>query len=281
MPKPPEPARLGIIAGGGALPRRLAEAAAALGRKPLVVAIAGAVEPATLACFEHVSLDIAAVGKLVDTFRDAGIRDLVLAGGLKRPNFSELRPDWRGLKLLPRVVVAARRGDDALLTTLVGYLEEEGFCVLGADDVLGELLAPEGLIGTLAPTPEQARDVARAAEVALALGRLDIGQAAIVRDGQVLGVEAAEGTDALIERCGALQPAGRGGVLAKLAKPGQERRVDLPTIGTRTVALAAASRLAGIAIEAGGALILDRPAVAAAADAAGLFVLGIVRPGGA
>lgn len=279
MSKPSEARRLGIIAGGGALPRRLAEAGSAAGLRPFLIGIAGAVEPETLARHEHVQVDIAAVGGLLDALRAAGCTDVVFAGKLKRPAFAALRPDWRGLKLMPRVIAAARKGDDALLSTLVAYLEEEGFRVLGADDVLTDLIAPLGLIGALAPTAGESSDIERAAYVALTLGRLDIGQAVIVRDGQVLGVEAAEGTDALIERCGRLQPPGRGGVLAKLAKPGQERRVDLPTVGVNTVEQAAAAGLAGIAVEAGGALILDRTAVAATADRAGLFVVGIARPG--
>jgi DUF1009 family protein len=280
MPKPPDARRLGIIAGGGGLPKRLAEAAAGAGLKPFLLGIAGAAEPETLAPYEYAEVDIAAVGGLIDALRGAGCTEVVLVGKLKRPNFSALRPDWRGIKLLPRVIAAARRGDDALLSTLVAYLEEEGFRVVGADDVFADLVAPLGLIGSLAPTAEQSSDIERAACVALTLGRLDIGQAVVVRDGQVLGVEAAEGTDALIERCGRLQPPGRGGVLAKLAKPGQERRVDLPTIGSATVEKAAAAGLAGVAVEAGGALILDRAAVAAAADRVGLFVVGIARPDG-
>ena len=278
MPKPPEANRLGIIAGGGALPERLAQAATAAGRAPFLVGIAGAAEPAALAAYPHVSLDIAAVGALIDALRAAGCAEVVLAGHLKRPAFVELRPDWRGLKLMPRVIAAARRGDDALLSTLVAYLEEEGFRVIGADQVLADLLAPLGPVGRLAPTATDLRDIACAAAAALELGRRDIGQAAVARDGAVLGLEAADGTDALLKRCARLQPPGRGGVLAKLAKPGQERRVDLPAIGVATVERAAAAHLAGIAIEAGGALILERPAVAAAANAAGLFVIGIARP---
>jgi len=277
MPKPTETPRLGIIAGGGSLPGRLAEAAAVAGRDPFIVAISGETDPETLVGRAHVSVGIAAVGRLIDALRDAGCAEIVLAGRMKRPTFSELRPDWRGMKLLPRVIAAARHGDDALLKTIVAYLEEEGFRVIGADDVMTELLAPEGSIGKHVPTAGATLDIERATRVVLALGRLDVGQAAIVRDGIVLGVEAAEGTDALIARIGALQPAGRGGVLVKLAKPDQERRVDLPTIGVATVEKAASVGLAGIAVEAGGALIVDRAGVAAAADRLGLFVVGIAR----
>ena len=277
MPKPPK-ARLGIIAGGGALPVRLAEAAAIAGRDPYIVVLGGAGRETDFDAWPHVTIDVAAVGRILAALRLAGCAELVLAGTLQRPRFTDLRPDWRGLMLLPRVVAAARHGDDALLQTLVGFLEQEGFRVVGADQVLNDLLAPEGVLGLVRPGDADMADLARAGQVLLALGTLDVGQAVVVRDGQVLGIEAAEGTDRLIERCAGLQPAGRGGVLLKLSKTGQERRVDLPTIGTRTIELAAAARLAGIGIEAGAALILDRDKVAAAADAAGLFVVGLPRP---
>ncbi|HYM31947.1 MAG TPA: UDP-2,3-diacylglucosamine diphosphatase LpxI [Candidatus Cybelea sp.] len=279
MPKPADSeARLGIIAGSGSLPLRLAEAAAGMARPPFIVAIGREADAATLRNRDHAHVELGAVGKLVDVLREAGCTQVVMAGKIRRPNFHELRPDWRGLKLLPRVVAAARKGDDALLSTLIAYLEEEGFRVIGADQVLADLVAAEGPVGRITPSEADMADLARAVSVALALGRLDVGQAAVVRDGIVLGVEAAEGTDALLQRCGSLQPEGRGGVLAKLPKPGQERRVDLPTIGVATVQMAAAARLNGIAVEAGGALILDRDEVAAAADASGLFVVGIPKP---
>jgi DUF1009 family protein len=111
--------------------------------------------------------------------------------------------------------------------------------------------------------------------VARTLGVLDIGQAVVVQQGLVLGVEAIEGTDALIQRVGPLRRDGPGGVLVKVAKPQQDRRIDLPTIGPATIAQAAAAGLRGIAIEAGGAIILDKAATAAAADEAGLFLLGL------
>ena len=179
--------------------------------------------------------------------------------------------------LLPKVVAAARHGDDALLQVLVNFLEQKGFSVVGAEQILGELLATPGNIGGRGPGEDDRADLQRAARILLALGPLDVGQGAVVRDGVVLGIEAAEGTDRLLARCGDLQPQGRGGVLLKLAKTGQERRVDLPTIGPRTVELAAAARLAGIGIEAGAALVLDRAEVARLADAAGLFVTALAR----
>jgi hypothetical protein len=198
----------------------------------------------------------------------------VFAGHVHRPSLRNLSLDWYGLKLFPRILKAAKQGDGALLSLLVTQIEQEGFQVVGAEQVSRDLLAPEGALGDLAPNPEDLEDIEKGARVVAKLGGLDIGQAAVVRGGLVLGVEAAEGTDNLIERCGAI-PGDRGGVLVKILKPGQERRVDLPTIGVTTVEKAAAAGLNGIAVEAGGALILDREQVLTRAEAEGVFVYGI------
>ncbi len=272
MPKPP---RLGIIAGGGALPQQLAAAAAAEGRDPFLIELTDAADTETRRPWPGAKLDISAVGKIIATLRGAGCADVVFAGRVARPAFSRLRPDWQGIKLLPRVVAAARRGDDALLRVLVDFLEEQGFRVLGSGDVAGWLYAPEGPLGRIPPDAADLADIRRGIAVVQALGRLDVGQAAVIRDGEVLGVEAAEGTDQLIARCVALKPVGTGGVLVKLAKPQQDRRIDLPTIGLTTVENAARAGLKGLAVESGHTLILDRAALVAAADAAGIFVYGI------
>lgn len=271
MPKPP---KLGVIAGGGELPGRIVATCRAAGRPVFVAAIAGACAAETVDGADHGWFEVGHVGRLLDALRHAGCTEIVLAGSVPRPDFGSLKPDWQGLKLLPRLLAAAAKGDDAILRALVGFLEEQGFKVIGADDVVAGLVAPAGLIGAVAPTPADMDDITRAVRVARALGALDVGQAAVVRTGLVLGVEAAEGTDALLARCAGLAAPGRGGVLVKLPKPGQERRVDLPTIGAATVRNAAAARLNGVAVQAGGALILDRKEVGRAADATGLFILG-------
>jgi DUF1009 family protein len=203
-----------------------------------------------------------------------------MAGGVSRPDFKTIRPGLKLMRLLPKVISAARRGDGALLETLVTFLEGEGFKVVGAEEVLHPLKAPYGSIGALSPDETDGFDIAKAVSVVDALGPMDVGQAVVVREGQVLAVEAAEGTDAMLERCVAFRRQEKAGVLVKVTKPLQERRVDLPTIGVKTVKGAAAAGLKGIAIEAGGALIVDREAVAVAADRLGLFVTGIQRGAG-
>lgn len=267
-------AKLGIIAGGGALPRLLIAAARAAGRPVFVLALEGHCERATTVDVEHGWIRLGQVGTGIDLLKRAGVGELVMAGPVKRPSLLELRSDLRTARILARV---GRRafGDDGLLGAVVQELEAEGFSIVAADTLLDGLLVPSGPLGRLQPDEAAAIDIERAVAVGQALGALDIGQAVIVQQGVVLGVEAAEGTDALIRRCGPLKLDGPGGVLVKISKPGQERRVDLPTIGTATIAAAAAAGLRGIAVEAGCAHVIDRQVVAAAADAAGLFVIGI------
>jgi UDP-2,3-diacylglucosamine hydrolase len=272
------PPKLGVLAGQGALPARLAAAARAAGREVFVVAFEGQTERGAVAGFEHVWAPLAAVGRVLDALRAARCQELCLIGPLDRPDFAQLRPDWTGLRLLPRLIAAARRGDDALMSELVRFLEEQGFRVIGADAVFADLVMPAGAIGAVAPSESDRADIAKGGALLQALGPFDVGQAAVVREGLVLAVEAAEGTDAMLERCRSLIRERRGGVLVKLPKPGQELRVDLPTVGVATVAGAAAAGLNGIALQAGGALVVDLDAVRRAADEAALFVVGI-EPG--
>ena len=162
---------------------------------------------------------------------------------------------------------------------IVRELEEtEGFRVVGPQSILPDILATAGTYGTIQPDSMARRDIDRGIVVAKAIGALDVGQAAVVQEGMVLAVEAAEGTDAMLERCRDVRRDGPGGVLVKVRKPRQEDRADLPTIGVSTIANVAAAGLAGIAVEAGGTLIIDRPAVIAAGDSAGLFLIGIEIP---
>ena len=266
--------RLGILAGDGELPVRLVDVCRATGRDVFVVAFNGESNPESVSHVSHVWLDLGAVGSAIQALKDADCRDVVLAGPIRRPKLTSLGLDLRGTAMLPKLLGA--RGDDALLTVVIGELEGEGFNVVGADDVLTELLAPEGALGTCGPGQDDWGDINRGIEVVRAIGAMDVGQAAIVHRGYVLGVEAAEGTDALIERSAALRREDRGGVLVKFSKPSQDRRVDLPAIGIDTIKHAATAHLAGIAVEAGQTIILGRDVVIESADAANLFIVGVV-----
>jgi DUF1009 family protein len=266
---------LGLLAGGGALPAQVAEAAAASGRAVFIVGLEGFADPRALAAYPHCILRLGAAGAILSELRAHNCRDLVLIGTMRRPSIRDLRPDAEGIRLLARLGRAAFAGDDGLLAAAVRVLEEEGFRVIGAQDVLAQALAPAGLLTRATPDAEAMADIARGVSVAQALGAADVGQGCVVQQGLVLAVEAIEGTDAMLARCAALARSGPGGVLVKLVKPGQERRADLPTIGPATVSAATSAGLRGIAFEAGGTMLADRDALIAAADQAGLFLLGI------
>ncbi len=268
--------KLGVLAGSGELPLRLIDACRAADRPVFVLALEGAANPQDFAGVPHASVRLGAGAEALRLLRDNGVEELVMAGPVRRPTLTSIRPDWRAAKFLARIGLRAL-GDDGLLSAIIKEFELEGFRVVGVHDLLGSLLAPAGPLGAIAPDAQATADIERGLEVARALGAVDVGQAVVVQQGIVLGLEAAEGTDALIERAGRLQGEGPGGVLVKTAKPGQERRADLPTVGVATVQACARAGLRGIAVEAGMALVIDRPAVAAAADRAGLFVVGITR----
>ncbi|MFZ4070481.1 MAG: LpxI family protein [Caulobacterales bacterium] len=272
--------KVGVIAGGGALPVRLAEACRLTGRPYFIARIAGMAERALQ---EHPGAEfgLGEMGARFKALKAAGVEAVALVGMVKRPDFATLKLDARAALMLPRVLAAAKKGDDAILRVIVEECEREGFAVIGADAIAGDLLAPRGVLAGAAPDANVEADIAKGMDVAAELGRFDIAQGCVVCDGFVLALEAAEGTDAMLRRVAELPEAGRGttaarrGVLVKRAKPIQDRRVDLPVIGLETIAGAARAGLAGVAVEAGASLILDRPAVIAAAQAQGLFVVGV------
>ncbi len=230
-------------------------------------------DPAILADVPHDWTRVGAADKTITLLRAAGVRDLVMVGGVKRPSLAELQLDWRAARLMAKVGLRAL-GDDGLLKAVKLELEAEGFRLLGIDEVLAGLVATPGTYGKILPDARAEADIAHGFRVVAALGALDIGQAAIVQQGLVLGVEAMDGTEALIRRCGPLKRDGVGGVLVKAAKPKQERRIDLPAIGVNTVEQAAEAGLRGVAVEAGNTLVIDRDAVIEAADRLGLFIVG-------
>jgi len=270
-----QPRKLGILAGGGVLPGRVAAAAAAAGRAVFIVGLEGFADHSLLAPWPHEVIRITAGGRILAALRTHGCQDIVLIGPVRRPSLLGLRPDAEGVRLLTRIGRAAFAGDDGLLGAVIRVLAEEGFRVIGAQDVLRDVLAPAGLLTRAAPDDLALSDIRRGVAVARALGGADVGQGCVVQQGVVLALEAAEGTDAMLARCAALARPGPGGVLVKLPKPGQERRADLPAIGPETVRGAAAAGLRGVAFEAGGTILAEREASIAAANAAGMFLLGL------
>lgn len=267
--------KLGIIAGGGEAPRQLIAACQSLGRPFFVVCLEGHADPGLAKDAPHIWLPLGAGGKLKELFKEHGIADVIMIGRVRRPSLLEIKPDWFTMKVLTKIGMNSL-GDDGLLRAIGKVFEEEGGVrVLGIQDVFADLMTPEGVLTKMQPDDDAENDIRRGIEVARALGSVDVGQAVVVQQGLVLGVEAVEGTDALLKRCSELRREGEGGVLVKLAKPQQDNRFDLPTIGPETVAAASAAGLRGIAIEARRSLILSREATLAKADEAGVFVTGI------
>lgn len=261
------------------MPLALAEQCRIAGRPFCVIRLKGFADPA-LNAFEGGEVGLGEVGKCFDLLHQAGAEAVCLAGKVSRPDFSALKADLRGVAAMGGAILAARKGEDAILRYMIGLFEKEGFVVEGAHQVAAGLNLPPGPLGRLAPANDAFDDIRQGFHVAGEIGRMDIGQGAVVCRGLVLAVEAQEGTDAMLARVAQLPAPLRGdaaqrlGVLVKRAKPTQEQRVDLPTIGVETIEGAARAGLAGVVGEAGRTLLMDRQGVIEAADRLGLFVLG-------
>lgn len=274
--------KLGLIAGGGDLPAAVAQRCEAEGRPFYVVRLEGFADP-HLNRWPGADFGMAQIGAILKALKAERCDAVCLAGIVNRPDFKSLKPDFKGATLLPGIVAAAAKGDDALLRKILSLFEAEGFAVEGADDILGGETLSAGALGRLSPTPEQLTDLRKALQVAEKSGELDIGQGAVVCDGLVLAVEAQEGTDAMLNRVAYLPadlrgaPTHRKGALGKAPKPIQDLRVDMPVIGPRTIELAAAAGLAGIGGVAGRLILIDRAAIIASADRLGLYVWGETR----
>lgn len=274
--------RVAIVAGSGRLPLDVAEGLSAAGHRPLVLAVEGEAD----ANFDPAQADLEPMrlesfARTFDGMRRRGVTHLVLAGGIKRrPRFRDIVPTWSLLRYLPRVAAALRRGDNGLLAMLVAGLEGEGFKVVGAHQLVPDLVVESGPLTAVRPLVTDRADLDAAFAAAKALGGLDIGQAAVSIGGRVIAVEGIEGTDGLLARVRDLRGHGRiagrtRGALVKCAKPSQELRADLPTIGPDTVDAAHAAGLAGIGVESGRAIVLQRTDTVRRADALGLFVVGL------
>jgi hypothetical protein len=272
---------VGLIAAGGVMPFAVADSLIARGIDPVLFALKGACDSAAVQRFRHHWISVGQLGRAEKLFRAENCRDLLFIGTLVRPALSEIRLDWATVRAIGRVWAAFRGGDDHLLSGIGRILEQDGFRMVGIRDVAPDLLMPAGCITRAAPDENAGADIARGREVLRALSPFDIGQAAIVIDGHVVGVEDIEGTDGLLARVARLRAEGRirakaaRGVLVKAPKSGQDLRFDLPTMGPRTVEGAAAAQLAGIAVIAGNTIVVEPQVMIEAADAAGLFVTGV------
>jgi UDP-2,3-diacylglucosamine hydrolase len=277
---------LAIICGGGSFPGAVADAVARRGRRPVMFGIKGWADAAVIERYAHYWIAIGQAGRFFRLARAENCREVLFIGTLLRPPITQLRLDWQTIRLMPRVARAFRGGDNKLLSGIAGVAESGGLRVVGVKDVAPEVFAPEGVLGRQQPSERDRADIARALEVIAALGPFDVGQSAIVANNNVLAVEAAEGTDNMLTRIAELRRIGRVtatpgiGVLVKAPKPGQDHRFDLPSIGPRTIENVARAGLAGLAVAAGSTMIAEADQVTAAADRAGIFLVG-VRQGAA
>jgi len=269
--------RTAIIAGSGALPFAVAKRLDGAGSPPFLVLLRGDADDA-LRRYEHDEISIVQLAKLVRILKKHQTRNVVLAGGVaKRPNLRDLRLDWTTLKALPYIFKALKQGDDALLRAFIRIMEGYGFRIIGAHEIVPDLLTSKvKIFSRKKPDKSDRADIAAAAEAAKILGRLDIGQGAVAVRGRVVALEGAEGTDSMLDRVRILRQAGKippkGGVLVKIKKPQQEMRADLPAIGLQTIENAHRAGLSGIAVEAGSSFIFDAEKVTEQADKYGLFL---------
>ena len=271
--------KVGIIAGGGQFPVLLCRAARAQGREVVVLALEGEADPALKAeASRLVPFKLGQLGRIINSFKESGVSRVVMAGSVAKPRLFSggLRPDAKLISLLPKVK-HLRLHDDGLLRTLAQVLAGEGLTVVDSTFLLPELRTPAGVLSRRKPTRRERGDAEYGFRLAKELGRFDIGQCLVVRQKAVLAVEAMEGTDETIRRGGALG-GGRATVI-KVAKPGQDLRFDLPSVGLTTIQTMALSGCSSLVLEAGRTLTFDREAMLALADKKGIAVLALEGEG--
>jgi DUF1009 family protein len=275
----PGHAPLAIICGAGSLPFAVAEAARRQGRSVVLFALRGWADPNRVESYPHHWVRFGQLGRFCRTARREGCRDVVFIGSVVRPSLWQIWPDLATLRVMPRIIATFRGGDDHLMSGIMKVFEDCGFRPIGAHEVAPEILMPEGAIGRFQPSEGNRVDIALGLALLRAIGQFDVGQATIVAGGHVLAVEAAQGTDEMLAQVAELRRKGRirssGGVLVKAPKPGQDHRIDLPTIGPQTIAGAARAGLAGIAVVAGEAIMAEPDSVTRAADRERIFIVGM------
>ncbi len=267
--------KLGIIAGKGSLPSYLISICKEKNIEPFIVGFEGQTDANIMDNNAHIWAGFGEVIKIINFFKSNNISNLVLIGGIKRPPFKEIKPDLKAVKILAKLVGNKALGDNNILSALKKELEQEGFTLRAMHDFCDDLLISKGNIGKYSPKPKHEIDIELGLKVSQEIGALDIGQSVIVQNGMVIGVEAVEGTDALIKRCADLLQKGGGGVLVKTRKPQQDKSLDMPTIGVDTIINAHKSGLCGIALQADNVIIVDSKNLAKYADKYKMFVSGI------
>jgi len=275
-----EQSPVAIICGGGAFPEAVANAVVARGRPVLLFLLRGFADP-SLARYPHEWVRLGSFGKFMSANRKHGVKDVVIIGSVVRPRISQLGLDWRAVLLLPRVARMFLGGDNSLLTGVAKVFAENGLTIRGPHEVAPEILLPTGLATNLKPTEQEQADIDVGCDLLHAIDRFDVGQAVVIAGKRVVAVEGAEGTEGLLARVAEMRGSGRlrlrerDGVMVKLPKPSQDRRLDMPAVGIDTIRQAKAAGLAGIAVESGGALVLDAQQFVETAEREGLFVVAL------
>lgn len=283
MVQSPQKPTLAIVTGEGDLPRLIADECVRQGQQYLLVLFAG-FAPAWATGRPQCNVEFEKPGKLFKALEAAGCQQVAFAGAMQRPNLNPLRFDWKFLTLAPTLLPALKSGDDVTLRTITAIFEAEKLEIIAPHTLLESLVAREGVLGSVQPTAADQVDIARGFAIARAIGLQDVGQGAVVAQGLCLGVESIQGTDVMlgfVAETGSsfrLDPKGSRGVLCKAPKPGQDWRVDMPAIGVQTLENAAKASLAGVAVQAGGVLILGLEDTIAKADELGLFLVGEPAP---
>jgi DUF1009 family protein len=266
--------KLGMIAGGGMMPVEIIKYCNENSIEIYVVGIEPFATADQLKEAPHSFAKIGEAGKIFKVLKNNGVQNIVLAGGIKRPSFKALIPDWEGMKIVAKLA-AKSMGDDSVFRILIDEIEKRGFKLVGIEDVVPGMMFSEGIYGKIKPSAEDMDDINRGITVAKALGAVDVGQAVVVQEKRVLAVEAVEGTDMMLSRAATVKQTGKAPVMVKIRKPGQELRVDLPAIGLLTIEQLKKYDIKGIAVEAGGILLIEREAVIKQADEAGIFIIGV------
>lgn len=266
--------KVGLIAGGGMMPVEIIKSCAGRGIEVCVVGLVPFANEADFENLPHVMAKMGEVGKISKWLKKNDVVDVVMAGGIKRPSFKELIPDWEGAKVIAKLAMK-NLGDDGLFRAVINIFEERGFHVLGIEEVVPEMMFHEGVYGKVKPSADDMNDIRRGVEVAKALGAVDVGQAVVVQEGMVLAVEAVEGTDMMLNRACTVKKHGKDPIMVKIKKPGQDTRTDMPAIGIQTIEQLKKYGIGGIAVESGGILVIEREKVIKLADESGIFIIGL------
>ncbi len=270
---------LGMIAGGGMMPVEIIKHCNKNNISIFVIGLEPFANEEQLCEAPHIFAKMGEAGKILKTFKEHNVHDIVLAGNIKRPSFKELIPDWEGVKIVAKLAMKSM-SDDNLFRAVMDEIEKRGFKIVGIEEVVPEMLFREGVYGKVKPGKDDMNDIERGWTVAKAIGTVDVGQAVVVQEGLVLAMEAIEGTDMVLSRAAQLRKPGKAPVMVKVLKPGQDMRVDLPAIGLQTIDLFIKYGIGGIAVEAGGILLIEKDAVIKKADENGIFIIGLNSPQG-